>query len=125
LYNDAQAKIRSWRDTIQAAVVQAQAQQNLQDAYRLANSGSSSALVEAIQVADRVPPSSKLRGDADTLINQWSQQLLDMATTQAGYDITGAIALAQKIPARAQVYGTAQNQIASWKKLINAPTTSR
>ncbi|HEY9753280.1 MAG TPA: chromosome segregation ATPase, partial [Coleofasciculaceae cyanobacterium] len=116
LYNSAQASIRTWRNQLQAEQLQAQAQQTLQEAYQLANTGAVLDMANAIQVASRVPISSSLRLEADTAIDRWSQQLLDAARNQAGSDLPGAIGLAQRIPSRARVYGEAQNQIETWKQ---------
>ncbi|MFM7448220.1 MAG: hypothetical protein ACKO24_06460 [Leptolyngbyaceae cyanobacterium] len=116
LYNSAQASIRTWRNQLQTEQLQAQAQQTLQEAYQLANTGSVLDMANAIQVASRVPSSSSLRSEADTAIDRWSQQLLDAARNQAGSDLPGAIGLAQRIPSRARIYGEAQSQIETWKQ---------
>ncbi len=116
LYNEAQADINRWRDRLQADAVQAQAQQTMQEARKLANSGSPTNLASAIQVADQVPASSKLRSEANNAINEWSQQLLQVARTQASYDPVGAITIAQRIPSRANVYSEAQQFIQSLKQ---------
>ncbi|UBF29356.1 chromosome segregation ATPase [Kovacikia minuta CCNUW1] len=118
LYSPAQADIRKWRDQLHAQAVQAQAQQTMQQAYALANSGSPSALANAIQLAGGVPASSPLKSDASNAVNEWSQQLLQAAQTQAAYDVPGAIAAAEKIPPRATTYTQAQQLIQSWKRLL-------
>ncbi|OLP19069.1 hypothetical protein BST81_07605 [Leptolyngbya sp. 'hensonii'] len=110
LYRDAQAKIRGWKGFIEA-------RQNLQEAYRLATSQTPEALGSAIQVVNRIPAGSDLRSQADTLVNQWSRQLLALAETQAMYNLLDqAIAIAQKIPAQADVYSAAQQDITTWKQ---------
>jgi soluble cytochrome b562 len=118
LYNEAQGEIRKWRNTIQAELDRAQAQRDLQEANRRANSGLPDDLVDAIRLADRVPASTGLRTEADTLITAWSRQLLETARSQAGYDLLAAIATAQKIPANTPVHTEAQTQIATWKKAL-------
>ncbi len=118
LYNEAQADVRRWRERIQEKTAKAQAIAAMQEARQLANSGSPNALATAIQVADRVPAASSLRGEATSAINEWSQQLLQVAKTQASYDLPGAIAIAQKIPSRAPVYAEAQQLIESWKRAL-------
>jgi hypothetical protein len=118
LYADARSDIQKWQSTLNAAADQAHAQQAIQDARNLANSGSPGALANAIQVIDRVPASSNLRADANDAINEWSQQLLQVAKSQAGYDPRGAIAIAQKIPNRATSYNEAQQFIRSWQRLL-------
>ncbi|MBD2019130.1 chromosome segregation ATPase [Leptolyngbya sp. FACHB-36] len=118
LYSEAQSSIRDWRKQIQDAKTQIQAEQTLQEARRLANSGSTDALGSAIQLVNQVPSTSRLRSDADGLIEEWSRQLLQVAETRAGYDVPGAIAVAQKIPSRAAAFAEAQRQIQAWRKTI-------
>ncbi len=118
LYETAQSKVRSWRNQIQSAEAQAQAQRDLQTAFRMASTGTALDLVNAIQTADQVAGSTSLRGDADRAIEGWSRQLLDLAQNQANYDLTGAIAIAQKIPPKTSVYDEAQTLLQNWKKLL-------
>jgi hypothetical protein len=110
--------VRKWRDQVQAQAVQAQAQQTLQQAYALANSGSPNALANAIQLANGISASSSLKTEASNAVNEWSQQLLQVAITQANSDVPGAIAIAEKIPARATTYTQAQQLIQTWKRLL-------
>lgn len=118
LYTTAQSDIRKWRDQIQARVDQAQAQQTLQQAYALANSGSPDALANAIRLADGLPAASPLKSDARNAVNEWSQQLLQVAITQANFDMPGAVAIAEKIPSRAAAYAQAQQLLQTWKRLL-------
>lgn len=118
LYADAQRNVKQWRSQLRAQEIQVQAQQNLQKARQLANSGSLEGLVKAIKAADQVPTSSALRSDADNAINEWSVQLLQVARSQVVYDVPGAIAVAQKIPSRSSLYAEAQQEIQAWKKTI-------
>jgi len=118
LYTQAKSLSRSWRDTLQAEQRLAQAQRDLQEAQRLANTGSSADLIQAIAVANRVPASTRLRTEAENAINTWSRQLLEVAKIQAGSDPAGAIALVQKIPSRSPVYTEAQSHIATWQKSL-------
>ncbi len=117
LYDAAQSDMRKWREQIQAETVQAQSQQIMQQAYGLANSGSPNALANAIQLANGIPASSSLKSEANNAVNQWSQQLLQVAKTQAGGDVQGAISLAERIPSKATAYTEAQQLIQSWKRL--------
>ncbi len=118
LYNDAQGDIKQWRSQIQTEELQAQAQRNLQDARQFANTGSPDGLANAIQVANQIPTGSALRQDADNAINEWSTQLLQVARSQAAYDLPGAIAVAQKIPSHSSVYAQAQQDIQAWKRSL-------
>ncbi|HEY9655715.1 MAG TPA: hypothetical protein V6C50_09495, partial [Crinalium sp.] len=63
--------------------------------------------------------SSALRSEADNAINEWSAQLLQVARSQAVYDVPGAIAAAQKIPSRSSLYAEAQQEIQTWKTTIS------
>ena len=112
LYNEAQGSIKAWQNLLQA-------QQDLQQARNLGSSPTLDNLVAAIRTADQVPSSSYLRTDADSMIEQWSQQLLSLAEEQANSNPVGAIAIAQRIPSRTSAYGTAQLRIDAWKKSLN------
>jgi len=116
LYADAQVDVNQWRGQLRTQELQVQAQQKLQTARQLANTGSPAGLANAISAADQVPASSALRSDADNAINEWSTQLLQVAKSQSVYDVPGAIAVAQKIPARSSVYTEAQQEIRAWKR---------
>jgi soluble cytochrome b562 len=118
LYADAQVDVKQWRSQLRNQELQAQAEQNLQNARQLANTGSPDGLANAINAANQVPASSSLRSDADNAINEWSAQLLQVARSQAVYDIPGAIAVAQKIPSRSSIYAEAQLDIQTWKQSI-------
>lgn len=119
LYREAQTSIKQWQQTIQAEAVRAKAEQTLQEARQIANSGSVDALASAIQVANQVPNSSNLRSEANAAISQWSWQLYQQAESRAGSDLPGAIAIAQRIPAGSPAYPQAQQQIQAWMKLLN------
>ncbi|MBC7969376.1 MAG: chromosome segregation ATPase [Verrucomicrobia bacterium] len=116
LYADAQVDVKQWRSQLRTQELQVQAQQKLQTARQLANTGSPAGLANAIGAADQVPAGSALRSDADNAINEWSTQLLQVAKSQSVYDVPGAIAVAQKIPARSSVYTEAQQEIRAWKR---------
>ncbi len=118
LYADAQVDVKQWRSQLRNQELQAQAQQNLQTARQLANSGSPDGLANAIRTADQVPADSALRSEADHAITEWSTQLLQVARSQAVYDLPGAIAIAQKIPSRSGIYAEAQQEIQAWKRAI-------
>ncbi len=118
LYADAQVDVKQWRSQLRTQELQVQAQQKLQTARQLANTGSPAGLANAISAADQVPAGNALRSDADNAINEWSTQLLQVAKSQSVYDVPGAIAVAQKIPARSSVYAEAQQEIQAWKQLL-------
>lgn len=114
LYQEAQSDIRKWRDSLQAE----KAVTTLQEARNLANTGSPTSLASAIQMADQIPGSSRIRTEANTAINEWSQQLLQVAVTQSNYDLAGAIAIVEKIPPRATTYNQAQQLVRTWRQML-------
>lgn len=118
LHGEAQADIRRWQNRLDEEAAKAQAITAMQEARQLANSGSPTALASAIQAAERLTSSSALQGEATLALNEWSQQLLQVAKSQANYDTPGAIAIAQKIPSRAAAYSEAQQLIETWKRTL-------
>jgi len=121
-YQEARTEIRNWRKTINDQTVLAQAQAALSEARQLANYGTSDGLASAIAAADRVSPSSSLRTEADQAIDQWSWQLLQIATDLAtAADFGRAIAIAQQIPSGSAAYSQAQKQIKEWQSYSVSP----
>ncbi|MCG8362961.1 MAG: hypothetical protein MJA27_06460, partial [Pseudanabaenales cyanobacterium] len=108
LYEEAQTEVTVWRRQIQA-------QRNLQDAYRTAETGSPNALADAILVANQVPESSATYRQAITAINQWSWDILRLAETEAPYNLEKAIEMAQEIPPLTPAYAEAQLRIQAWQ----------
>jgi hypothetical protein len=111
LYKQAQSRIDKWQGRIQA-------EQGLQQAIDQSAEGTPDALLQAIALANRVPTSSPLRTQANQSIDQWSQQILQAAQSQAEYDMPAAIALANRIPEGTSAYASAQTQVLQWKKMI-------
>ncbi|MBW4615105.1 MAG: chromosome segregation ATPase [Desmonostoc vinosum HA7617-LM4] len=112
LSGEAQAAIDEWEGQIRA-------KQNWQRAQEVAAAGTTEALVEAIRLANRVSDSSILRMDANLAIDQWSQQLLDMARSQGQADINKGIEIAKLIPRGSSAYSAAQEQIKTWQQFLN------
>ncbi|MCP6762499.1 MAG: chromosome segregation ATPase [Fischerella sp. CENA71] len=112
LSGEAQAAIDDWRSQIRA-------RENWKRAREVALTGTPQALAEAIRLANRVPRSNILSSDASIAIDQWSQQLLDIARSQSGSDIPRAIETANLIPRNSAVYNAAQEQIRSWREFLN------
>jgi len=111
LSGEAQASIDDWRGQIRA-------RQNWRQAREVALVGTPEALSEAIQLADRVPSRSLLRNDVNPAIDQWSQQLLDIARSQSESDITQGIETAKLIPQGSAAYRAAREQIRNWRELL-------
>ncbi|MBC1241652.1 chromosome segregation ATPase [Nostoc sp. 2RC] len=114
LAGEAQSAIDDWQGQIRT-------KENWRQAQQIAVAGTPEALAEAIRLADRVSNNSILRMDANLGIDQWSQQLLDIARTQAQSDISRGIEIAKSIPRGSAAYNAAQDQIRSWQEFLNPP----
>ncbi|GAB4140649.1 MAG: hypothetical protein Fur0046_16300 [Cyanobacteria bacterium J069] len=88
----------------------------LQLAQSAASAGTPSMLISAIQTADRIPTSSTQRPEADRLIANWSEQVLQIAQQTAATNVEGAIAIAKGIPPRTPAYAQAQLWIEQWRQ---------
>ncbi|MEO0825816.1 MAG: chromosome segregation ATPase [Cyanobacteria bacterium J06642_9] len=111
LYQEAQTDIANWRSQIEGA-------QQLQEAYRIAQSGTPNGLTQAIAIAAEVSPNSPTQGDAAAAINRWSWELLSMAEAQARSDLNSAIALVQQVPSRTEAYASAQLRLQEWQQQL-------
>jgi hypothetical protein len=107
-----QARIRDWQAQLQAAA-------NLAAAQKLADTGTPESLLGAIQAAARVPKSSPLRSQAQSAIDNWSSQMLEVAQSVATSDLRRAIAIAKVIPSSTSAYSSAQNAIQQWEQQLN------
>ncbi|NJM85562.1 MAG: hypothetical protein HC839_05515 [Leptolyngbyaceae cyanobacterium RM2_2_21] len=109
LYDEAQSDISSWQGRVQG-------RQKLQQAYRAAETGTPAALAAAIALASEVPADSATRSDADLIINQWSWQILSLATAQASSNLPSAVEMARQVPPRTEAYNAAQLKIQEWQQ---------
>ncbi|XTZ12914.1 MAG: chromosome segregation ATPase, partial [cyanobacterium endosymbiont of Rhopalodia inflata] len=118
LFREAQNKIRQWQQEIKA-------QKDFQEAYLMAQGGTSQALGSAIEVIRQIPGSTQLSNRSRQALNRWSYQLLSIAEDKARKDLfQEAIDLAQIIPAESTSYHGAQTQIRVWQRALNPPTPS-
>jgi hypothetical protein len=118
LSKTAKERIQDWQGQLQA-------EQNLSAAQQLANQGSPEALLGAIQAAARVPKSSNLRTQAREAMNNWSNQMWDVAQATSATDLRRAIAIAKAIPATTSAYTTAQQGAELWQQqLAPAPVNN-
>ncbi len=108
LYDQAQANIATWQGQLGG-------EQPLQDAYLVAQAGTVSGLVKAIQIAQQVSSSSSHRGEANQLISEWSFDLLRLAEQQAPLNPARAIEIASQIPSQSQAYAQAQLRLRQWQ----------
>jgi hypothetical protein len=120
LSSEAQSSIDTWQDQIRA-------KESWQKAKQVAVTGTPEALVQAIQLANRVSSRNTLRLDVNIAIDQWSQQLLQMARSQSEVDVAKAIDTANLIPSGSSAYTDAQEQIRTWQQFMipkSAPSPS-
>ncbi|MTJ07123.1 MULTISPECIES: chromosome segregation ATPase [unclassified Anabaena] len=111
LSGEAQTAIDSWQEQIRA-------KDSWQKARQVAVAGTPDALVQAIQLANRVSSRNVLRLDVNIAIDQWSQQLLQMARSQSEVDVARAIDTAKLIPRGSGAYTDAQEQIKTWRQFM-------
>ncbi|MDB9467584.1 chromosome segregation ATPase [Dolichospermum circinale] len=111
LSDEAQTAIDTWQDQIRS-------QENWQKAKQVAEVGTPEALVQAMELANRVSNRNSLRLDVNIAIDQWSQQLLQIARSQSEDDVAKAITTAKLIPRGSSVYTEAREQIRTWRQLL-------
>ncbi|MBG1265570.1 chromosome segregation ATPase [Nostoc sp. WHI] len=112
LSGEAQAAIDEWQGQIRTT-------ENWRKAQEVGAVGTPEALLEAIRLADRVSNNSILRMDANQAIDQWSQQLLEIARSQGQSDISRGIEIAKLIPRGSAAYSAAREQIRTWQEFLN------
>ena len=108
LYDEAQTAIAGWQS-------QQSGRESYQQALLVANSGTTRALVEAIDLALEVPEASPDWTLARQAANQWSWDLLSVAESTATRNLDEAIAVASQIPPRTDAYAEAQLRIRDWQ----------
>ena len=111
LSGEAQSSIDRWQEQIRA-------KDSWQKAKQVAVNGTPQALSEAIQLANRVSSRNSLRLDVNIAIDQWSQQLLEMARSQSEVDVAKAIDTAKLIPRGSSAYTDSQEQIRTWRQFM-------
>ncbi len=114
LSRQAQRDINEWQSEVSA-------KSNWRQAREVALGGTPQALSKAIKLARRVPRGTALRSDARIAMDQWSQQLFDIARNQGQSDIVRAIETAKLIPRGTQAYSAARDQIRTWRDYLNPP----
>jgi hypothetical protein len=113
LYPQAQALIKTWQLTAKQYI----SNQTLLDAAKgLIIPGQASTYNRAIEVAKKVPPEQPGFEIAQTYINQWSEQILELAKTRAAQgEIRVAIETATLVPNQTIAYEDAQDAIQKWR----------
>jgi hypothetical protein len=117
LYDQAQDDIATWRRQVEG-------QQQIQRAYQLAQQGSVSALVDAIQAAQQVPEDSPQRPEALRVLNRWSFDLLRLAESEARLNPVRAAEIAAAIPPQTEAYAQAQLRLREWQVTPTSPPTA-
>ncbi len=69
-------------------------------------------------MANQVDVNSPNRPDADRMINQWSETLLQIAQREAATDLSRAIAVAELIPPQTTAFAPAQLQLRDWRSQL-------
>jgi hypothetical protein len=110
-----QERVGDWQAQLQAA-------NNVAAAQKLAEKGTPEALLGAIQAAARVPKSSPLRAQAQSAMDNWGGQMLEIAQSVATTDLRRAISIAKVIPERTSAAGAAQNAVQQWQQQIDGAT---
>lgn len=110
LHTDAQQNISRWRNRLEG-------QQQLQRAYQTAQTGTTSALSDAIRMARQIPSGSPQRSEAEAAIDRWSWEILSVAEAEAPFNSGRAIEIASQVPERTAAYATAQLKIREWQAL--------
>jgi tetratricopeptide (TPR) repeat protein len=90
----------------------------IQQASGIASAGTPDALIQAIGMVQAVPDSSPARAEALAVVDQWSQQMMQVAQSKADYDVPGAIAIVQRVPPGSSAYGEAQALLGKLRKSI-------
>jgi hypothetical protein len=111
LAGEAQSAISNWQGQVDS-------RNNWGKAREIALRGTPDALSEAIRLANKVSDSSALRNDVNPAIDQWSQQLLDIARSQSESDVEKAIQTARLIPRSTAAYTEARQQIRTWRESL-------
>lgn len=115
LASEAQTDIDTWQEQIRA-------KEHWDNAKNIAAVGTPEALAQAIRQADKVSTRNVLRMDANVAIDQWSQQLLQIARSQGEINILRGIKIAQLVPPGTPAYRDAQEQIRTWRQFLHPQT---
>jgi hypothetical protein len=118
LYPEAQTKIRLWRRQIQA-------QQDLQQAFTLAQNNTPESLLKAINIARGIPSSTDVKEQSRQGIERWAEQMLAIARKNAQVgtkmSIQEAINIADMIPYGTSAYQSARQEISQWQQQLKPP----
>ncbi|MBF2056798.1 MAG: hypothetical protein IGQ45_06150 [Cyanobacterium sp. T60_A2020_053] len=121
LHSEAQSRIRTWRREISA-------EENLQQAYEVAQNRDPQSLARAINIARGIPSSTRVGSQSRTAVNLWSEQLLSLARRSASRytreAISNAIEIADLIPSGSSAYNQARQDMESWRRAMTPSSPS-
>ena len=118
VYGEARSAIARWQQQAQQQQVN---QDILAQARALPQWNQASSYNNAINVARRVPTGQPNYFEARSLIEQWSEDILEISYFRASQGaLSGAIAAASLVPADSQVHSQATEAIATWQSRLNA-----
>jgi len=99
------------------------AQENLQRAYQVAQTNDPQSLIQAINIANRIPSSSFVDNQSRQAVDRWSEQLLMIAKRAASdyspSSMEQAINIANMIPVGTSAYNQARQEIRNWRNEMN------
>lgn len=112
LSNQALKKIRLWRDELNA-------EKFLSDAQYLARQNTPDSLVKAIRTVRQIAPKSALGYQVVPSVNEWSNEILNLAERAARKSLPEGIAIAKVVPSGTAAHPEAQSLIAEWEQNLN------
>ena len=114
LYSEAQSKIALWQQEIDG-------QRYYSEATDLASEGTPEALASAIRTARQVSTNSSVSFEATQDVNDWAEEILEIAREAADSSLEEAIAIAQLVPSGTTSYTPAQKDLKVWQIRANPP----
>lgn len=112
LYGDAQAEVSTWQAQVDANSSLTRARNYAQD------NANPDSLRRAIDLADQIPRNTGLRYTAESEIDSWSNQILELALNRAYSDLYQAIDIARLVPRGTSAYNAAQDNIRLWEQQL-------
>ncbi len=112
LSGEALKKIRSWRDELNA-------EKFLSDAQYLARQNTPESLVKAIRTVRQIAPKSALGYQVVPSVNEWSNEILNLAERAARKSTQEGLAIAKIVPIGTIAYPEAQSLIKEWEQSSN------
>jgi len=112
LSGQALKKIKQWRDEVNA-------EKFLSEAQNLARQNTPESLVKAIRTVRQIAPKSSLGYQVVPSVNEWSNEMINLAERAARRSIEEGIRIAKIVPIGTAAHPEAQSLIAEWQKSLN------